>query len=649
MRSSGISSIETFSNLKTVNWNAVNCTEYKSGSQFSSSWGPFYNSTIKNQITTFKFGSDVTVIPPYICYNFKNLTEINIPAKVTTISASAFQNCTTAVAVEIPLSVETIGANAFNGCSGLTKIFSRPTTPPSASANTFTGVTTSIPVTVTSADALESYPSATGWSVFTNYVNTRSGSCGVSANWELDYAAGTLTITGSGATTDYGSYSDVPWIQDTSFIYTASIANAITRLGNRAFYGCERLTKVSISSSQLTSIGQYAMYKCKSLVGFGSSATQINIPKDVTSIDNYAFQYCSSATKVYLLSTSALTTIGTNAFEYMSSLNDIAIYNCSSLTTISSYAFRYCSSLASITLPASVTTIGSSAFSGCTALTPEDGSVNFKGTVDQWATIAFSGKDSNPATLTKKLKINGSELTSCTISVPIKQYAFYNNESLTSVSFNEGCTSLGSNAFYGCSNLSVDVVIPSTMTAINSYAFQNCSSLTSISLLHADALTTIGASAFWGTNLAGELYIPAGVTSVGGSAFRDITGITAIYASPTTAPSSINDYTFNTTTKTIPFYVLTPDALTSYSGASYWNAFTNMKVGGYCGATDNETGVKWEFNTSSGLLTISGSGAMKDYANSNSNRSPWYSFASSVNSIKICDGVTHVGKFAFHS
>jgi len=637
------------SNLTTVNWNAVNCTEYKSGSQFSSSWGPFYNSTIRNQITTFKFGSDVEVIPPYICYNFKNLAEIKIPLKVTEIGASAFQNCTTAVALEIPVAVETIGANAFNGCTGLTKILARPATEPTASANTFTDVTTTIPVTVTSSAAASSYAGATGWNVFTNYTTRRSGSCGTSANWELDYAAGTLTITGSGPTTDYGSYSEVPWIQDTSFIYTASVANAITRLGNRTFYGCQRLTNVSISSSQLTSIGQYAMYKCIRLVGFGNNASQINIPKDVTSIDNYAFQYCSSATKVYFMSTSALTTIGSYAFQYMSNLNDVAIYNCDNLTTINSNAFQYCSSLASITFPANIATIGSSAFANCTSLTPEGGSVNFKGTVDQWASIAFSGQASNPASYTKALKINGDLLTSCTISVPVKQYAFHSNEALTSIEFTEGCTSIGGNAFVNCINLEGTVVIPSALTELGTWAFKNCSSLTGVDMLHADALTTIGGSAFWETNLQGELYIPAGVTSVGGSAFRDITGITAIYASPTTAPSSLNEYTFNTTTKTIPFYVATPSALTSYSTANYWEDFTNMKVGGYCGATGNETGVKWEFNTSTGLLTISGTGAMKDYTNANTNRAPWYDLRASVTSIKICDNVTHVGAYAFNA
>lgn len=630
------------SNLATITWNATN---YTAPTGYSTS--PFYNPN--TYIKTFKFGASVTNIPAYVCYGMTNLEAITLPTNTATIGQNAFQNCSKIAELEVPSSVTSIGAEAFKGCTGLTKILARPVTPPTASANTFTNVSTTIPITVTSSAASTAYSEATGWSVFTNYVNTRSGSCGASANWELDYAAGTLTITGSGATTDYGSYSDVPWIKDTSFIFTASVANAITRLGHRVFYGCQRLTSVSISNSQLTSIGQYAFYNCKRLAGFGNNASQINIPKDVTTLENYAFQNCSTATKVYMFSNSELTTIGTDVFENMSSLTDIAIYNCSKLTTIGGNAFKGCSSLANITLPASITSIGSSAFANCTSLTPENGKVNFKGTVDQWASISYTIAAANPASLTQALYINNVLLTDCELSVNPGSYTFYNNKALTSLTLNEGITSLGSNVFYGCSNIE-SVTFPTTLETINSYAFQKCSSLTSVDFTNASSLTTIGSSAFWEADITGSLYIPASVNNIGGSAFRDNSHITAIFATPTTAPSGLtSSYTFLNVTKTIPFYVPTADAMTSYQANAYWNEFTNMKVGGSCGATGNELNVHWEYNSTSHLLTISGTGAMKDYANSDSNRAPWYDLRTSVNSIKICDGVTHVGKFAFHN
>ena len=62
---------------------------------------------------------------------------------------------------------------------------------------------------------------------------------------------------------------------------------------------------------------------------------------------------------------------------------------------------------------------------------------------------------------------------------------------------------------------------------------------------------------------------------------------------------------------------------------------------GTCG-----TNVNWELDTSTGVLTISGSGAMKDYFLEDS---PWDSYFSSITSLKIVNGVTSIGESAFSS
>ena len=54
------------------------------------------------------------------------------------------------------------------------------------------------------------------------------------------------------------------------------------------------------------------------------------------------------------------------------------------VTSIGDYAFNYCTDLTSIEIPNSVTSIGSYAFSGCTGLT----SINFGGTEAQWNAIS---------------------------------------------------------------------------------------------------------------------------------------------------------------------------------------------------------------------------------------------------------------------
>ena len=64
---------------------------------------------------------------------------------------------------------------------------------------------------------------------------------------------------------------------------------------------------------------------------------------------------------------------------------------------------------------------------------------------------------------------------------------------------------------------------------------------------------------------------------------------------------------------------------------------------GTCG--DNLT---WELSDD-GTLTISGTGAMKDYSTYNSTRAPWAKYASSITRLVIENGVTYVGKYAFYN
>ncbi len=73
-------------------------------------------------------------------------------------------------------------------------------------------------------------------------------------------------------------------------------------------------------------------------------------------------------------------------------------------------------------------------------------------------------------------------------------------------------------------------------------------------------------------------------------------------------------------------------------------------VSGDCGA--NGDNVTWEFDTESGVLTISGKGEMENYYLNNTAsqpRSPWYyiSFTYDITKVIINNGVTSIGNYAF--
>ena len=117
------------------------------------------------------------------------------------------------------------------------------------------------------------------------------------------------------------------------------------------------VTKVEIGDA-ITSIGNYAFYDCSSL-------TTCTIGNGVTNIGNYAFYNCISLTSVTI--GSGVTTIGDSAFSVCSGLTSIDIPN--SVTSIGEEAFIDCSGATSVTIGSGVTSIGNSAFADCTSLT----------------------------------------------------------------------------------------------------------------------------------------------------------------------------------------------------------------------------------------------------------------------------------------
>ena len=139
------------------------------------------------------------------------------------------------------------------------------------------------------------------------------------------------------------------------YIWNVGTSNDV--LGNYAFYGCSRLTSLTIPSS-VTSIGEAAFYGCSGL-------TSLTIPSSVTSIGEGAFNGCSGLTS--LIIPSSVTSIGEEAFASCSRLTSLTIP--SSVTSIGEAAFYGCSGLTSLTIPSSVTSIGNYTFWDCSGLT----------------------------------------------------------------------------------------------------------------------------------------------------------------------------------------------------------------------------------------------------------------------------------------
>jgi BspA type Leucine rich repeat region (6 copies) len=166
-----------------------------------------------------------------------------------------------------------------------------------------------------------------------------------------------------------------------------------------------------------------------------------------------------------------------------------------------------------VTIPATtngypITSIGAQAFSG-TGLT----SVTIPDSVTSIGQEAFYGCTN----LTNAMIPNS--VTS------IGQAAFDECTSLTSVTVPNGVTSIGEAAFIDCTSLT-SVTIPNSVTNIAEAAFDGCTSLTSVTIPH--SVTGIGEYAFSGSGLT-NVTIPNGVASIGTYAFEDCTNLTSSY------------------------------------------------------------------------------------------------------------------------
>ena len=285
---------------------------------------------------------------------------------------------------------------------------------------------------------------------------------------------------------------------------------SVTSIGNYAFEYCENITSVTIPNS-VTSIGEYAFSGCESLIS-------VTILSGVTSIGDYAFEDCTSLTNITI--PNSVTDIGRSAFSGCTSIKSITIPD--SVTSIGSSAFYGCTSLTSIMIPDSVTRIDSSAFGGCSSLT----AINVATENQNYVSVNGVLYNKNKTTIMRYpagKKAKNYKIPDGVTS--IGDYTFEDCISLTSITIPDSVTRIGDSAFNGCTSLT-NITIPNSVTDIGRSAFEGCSSLTSITI--PDSVTWIGYSAFEGCASLTSITIPDSVTIIENCAFKDCTSLTAI-------------------------------------------------------------------------------------------------------------------------
>ena len=288
------------------------------------------------------------------------------------------------------------------------------------------------------------------------------------------------------------------------------------------------------------------------------------------------YNYGDSPFKYYGIKTvtigDGITSIGDYAFMGCTGMTELTLPN--SVTSIEDSAFSDCSGLANITSLAEIPPVcGSGVFDGvnktnCELIVPIVSVVAYKEARGwkefsniSWR-VVISGRCGDSITWTLydsgNLTLSGSgEMWNYGYGTsPFKDYG------IRKVTIGDGITSIGDNAFHGCSGLT-ELTLPNSITSIGWYAFGGCSGLTELTL--PNSLVSIGTCAFFGCSGLTELTLPNSVTSIGESAFKVCSGLTEL-----TLPSSVTSIGWNAFEGCTGLTELTlPNSITSIGNSAF--------------------------------------------------------------------------------
>ena len=269
----------------------------------------------------------------------------------------------------------------------------------------------------------------------------------------------------------------------------------ISKIGYSCFDGCTSLKTLSLPETEFA-VNETAFRDCAALESFDFTK--------VTSLGKGSFSGCTALASTPGIS--KLTTITENAFQGCTSLTNLEFTD---LTSIGPNAFNGCTALASVNFNSSsedpiTATIGTQAFTGCTAL----------------ASLNFNSSAYNPPTVASEDAFDASHYATTKVNMPGKRYRDFAGDAIwqkfanlkhpemyayTSVDggysirkgeyalaedftgmleipeqYNSGnVVAIAEGTFQGFTGLT-DVTLPSGLTSIGSQAFAGCTGITTV-------------------------------------------------------------------------------------------------------------------------------------------------------------------------
>ena len=525
--------------------------------------------------------TDTNQIPCRSFYNCSDITSVTVGECVTSIGDYAFYNCTSLTNITIPNSVTSMGERVFRCCDSMKNI----TLPFIGSSRTakegYNAVFGYIFGYTISNDAAEPSGTTFQYKIYDNYekkydyynyyIPSSLESVTITDINQIPYRAfyNCSDITSITLSDSVNSVSELAFsgcniknliiadgsknITDTMVVCpwtleSITIPNSVTSIGDYAFEDCTSLKSITIPNS-VTSIGKSVLINCTKLESIKvdsnnknySSASGVLFDKNKTDLISYPAGKMTTSYKIPV----SVKNIKDNAFYNCSNLKEIKIAN--SVKNIGAYAFNNCKSLKNVTIPDSVTNMGECVFRYCDSI--ENITLPFMGssrTAKEGYKAVFGyifGYITSEYKYSRTTTIEGTilqyhdnnfnyhyyipiSLKSVVITDvnQIPDNAFYNCDSLTSITLPNKVTNIGSYAFYnsGFSN----IIIPNSVQNIGNSAFSNSAYLTSLTI--PNSVTSIGASAFQNCKSLKNLSIGKGVKSLDSSALYGCSNLESI-------------------------------------------------------------------------------------------------------------------------
>ncbi len=417
---------------------------------------------------------------PWFPYQ-EEIQTVIIGDSVTSIGNWAFYNCSALTQVTLPDSVTSIGYYAFYSCSALTQV-TIPGSVTSIGEHAFEycsalaeiNVLATVPPTITASTFRNINPQVK--------VSIPEGSkeayvADENWKWLLDLSAGQLSGTcGDNLTWTFTTADCTLTISGTGNMYDYNYRS------DHHWYNFNQGIKNISLPDGMTSIGDKAFYGCSAL-------TQVTIPGSVESIGEWAFEYCSALAEMTVLPT-VPPTITANTFSNINPQVKVNIPEGSRDAYMADENWKQLLYLSAGEL---------------------------SGTCGDYLIWTFTTADCT-------LSISGrGEMYD--YNYPSDQPWYNFNQGIKNISLPDGMTSIGDEAFYGCSALT-QVTIPDGVTSIGGAAFDNCSALTQVDI--PNSVTSIGDYAFYNCSALTQVILPNSVTNIGGRAFANCYALTQV-------------------------------------------------------------------------------------------------------------------------